>query len=383
MKYERYSLRSNPFLEESNDFEQIDRTDLRRDLRRDLLDAVQAGSGRLLVLLGDYGTGKTFTIQKVVGEIRAGTFFPEGTSPVLAAYFKVTPPKTPSGYTKYVVSSVVQEIGRAYFHGEMVKLREDLGEIQAQSTLKTLDTNLRAALSRFGGPREQLAWDYLCGRKLSRTELAELEVASGVDDDSAAEKLFFEVLRFLHIRGVACVVLFVDEIEYIIAGSKAGQVLTTFKEIYDRANELKIAGASLAAPVCVFASTPSAWGELVPVAGAHDAPSPAPTAFWERAEAPLVLPPFSREHTRRLIEDRLSKRRTPGSAAVPLFPFTDATVGMIHRLSQGIPRRILRICGYALREALEQEAGDVDDAIVQRAYENYPWAREPGVATAG
>src|SRR5437773_2219705 len=111
MGYERFGLRTNPFLEEAPDFDQIDRVDVEGKIKKDLQDALDARTPQILVILGEYGMGKTFTLQKMIERIKTGKFFPSHLRNVLAVYFKVAPPKLPTGYTHYVYSSIVEGIG--------------------------------------------------------------------------------------------------------------------------------------------------------------------------------------------------------------------------------------------------------------------------------
>jgi type II secretory pathway predicted ATPase ExeA len=382
VNYQRYGLSGNPFREEGPDFLQIDRGVVRRQIATHLSEAVSSHSPHIYVVLGEYGTGKTFTLRKVLGELEAGTFLTPERSDVLSVYIKVTPPKTPSGYALYLYSSVVEGISEAWFAKTVKAERERLGDIGFQSLTAPLPRDLRQAIARFGGPEASRAWAYLSGRKIAKPDLAAIRVESPIVSEQDASRAMLDLLRFLKLVGVASVILFVDEIEYIVSSGSSGrvaQVLTTFKELYDRTNEELIAGRPLTPLQFVFASTPSAWDDLIPKVVLKSSPPPANAALWERVDFRFDLQPFLLDDTRDLIKDRLAKRRV-SAVTDPLTPFERGVVPMIHRLAEGIPRRIIRICALALQEAAERDFEGVDEKILQRAYESYPWAREMGEA---
>ncbi len=379
MNYERFNLKSNPFLEEAPDFAHIDRADVEGKLKRYFQDAIEAQAPQILVVLGEYGIGKTFTLQNILQRIRKAEFLDDSFRDVLGVYFKVTPPKLPTGYTHYLYSSIAKDIGRDVFRALIRELREASteGEIGVNRQLSDLGSDFRNAVSRLDGKLSKTAWAYLTGQKLRVTDLRNLKVQNSISGDSNAEEAFMDLLRLLHIAGHRGLLILIDEIEYIFSvtsGKKVAQVMNTFKDLYDKTNEATIAGERLTKPQFVIASTPSAWDDLMP--GIMSAEAPAIQALWERVFRRITLRPFRTGEARKLIEDRIKKRRIEVSKDV-LAPFSAGIIPLIVRLSQGVPRRILRICAYALIEAIERDSDVIDDTIIQHVNEYYPWARVP------
>ncbi len=384
MKYERFNLRSNPFLEEAPDFAHIDRADVERKLKSLFQDAVEADASQILVVLGEYGIGKTFTLQNIRDRIQKGEFLDSSFHDVRAVYFKVTPPRLPTGYTHYVYSRIIEGVGREALKTFIRDLRDRSpeGEIGVQRQLSHLGADFRNALSRLDGRLEGIAWAYLRGKRMKVSDLRKLKAESSISGDTNAEEAFMNLLRLLRLAGQRALLLFIDEIEYIFSvtsGKKVAQVMNTFKDLYDKTDEAARGGEPLTKPHFVFASTPSAWNDLMP--GILSAEKPATQALWERVFRKVTLRPFRVPEARKLIGDRLRKRQIEPSKDL-LAPFSGELMPLIVQLSQGVPRRIIRICAYTLIEAIERDADVIDDTIIQHVYEYYPWARLPEEAKA-
>lgn len=342
-------------------------------------DAVEAEAPQILVVLGEYGIGKTFTLQKILERVRKGEFLDDRFRDVLGVYFKVAPPKLPTGYTHYVYSKIIEGIGPEALRGYIRDLREKSseGEIGVQRQLSGIGADFTNALSRIDGRLGKTAWAYLRGQRLRVSDLRQLKVDSSISGDNNAEEAFMDLLRLLYIAGHRALLLLIDEIEYIFSvtsGKKLAQVMNTFKDLYDKTNEATIKGEPLAKPQFVFSSTPSAWNDLMP--GIMSAEAPAIQALWERVFRKITLRPFRIPEARKLMQDRLQKRRIEPSED-PLAPFAGEVIPLVRQLSQGVPRRIIRICAYALMEALERDLETIDETTIQHVFEYYPWARRP------
>ncbi|MCK5292751.1 MAG: DUF2791 family P-loop domain-containing protein [Thermoplasmata archaeon] len=378
MTYEAFNLDRNPFLEESPEFEQIDREDVEEKLRGYLSDAITAGTPQIIVVLGEYGMGKTFLTRNLVQNIKDGKFLDSAETRSLGVYFRVTTPKLPPNYLAYVYGQVVEGIGRGWFRATMKKIRDESteGEIGVTRELSVLDSDYRQALCRFGGPVENLAWRYLSAGSLSVSEMRTLKVEGKLTSDDKALSGMLNLLRFVELTGYRAILLFIDELEYIFSVTSTKrlvQVMNTFKDLYDQVSDERRAGNPGASFHFIFASTPSGYHDITETAKGD---APAMQAFQERVFQRVNLRPFSTKETFELVRNRLKVRRLKPDEPDDLHPFDEVTISEVGRVAEGIPRRIIRLCAYALIDAAEREITTLDRTTLRRVLEYYPWAKE-------
>ncbi len=376
MGYERFYLRENPFIEDSLDFPLINRRGVMRDTARHVSEYIDAQAPGILAILGDYGIGKTFTLISIQKRLAQGTFLEEGSAIVRPIYLKALPIGGPARYMTYIYRTVVAGLGTGEFLSILREARlqsreEDIG---VGRVLESIDPDLANAIIRLDSSLKQHAWSYLQAEKVSASMLKKLGVSSRIESEEKAQNMLLEILRLLAQFDRQGVLLLIDEWEYVftaVGPSRQIQLHNSFKELYDRIQESKVRGETIAPAIFIFACTPTAWQENIPGLMRKVGPGGI-EPFWQRIARTYNLPPFKGEETKELITSRLGERRT-SRVDDPLFPFSEDSVSVIHEYGQGVPRRILKRSAFLLEQALVQERDNIDASFARSELDEYEY----------
>lgn len=99
-------------------------------------------------------------------------------------------------------------------------------------------------------------------------------------------------------------------------------------------------------------------------------------AFRTRVVAPVVLELFTPEETKLMIDYRHEYWQVSNR-------FSDDAILRVQEITQGVPRDIVLICGYAYSDALDNGAEVIDPEMVDRAARNLEMRKEREAAAAG
>lgn len=368
MSYERYYLKENPFIADHPDFPLVDRKPVMRKIGRYITRYVDAGAPGIVALLGDYGIGKTFTLLNIGKKLREETLLDHGTAEVFPVYMKALPPGSLAKYNLYIYQSVVKGLGKSTFLS-MLKEAQTLSDeesIGIPRILQSIDSDLANPFVRMDSHLRDVSWNYLCARPISAAESKKLKVRARIDSEQKAQSMLLEILKLLALFDRHGIVLLIDEWEYVFTATGARrqvQLHNSFKEIYDRIQEAKVLGESIAPVVFLFACTPSAWEKSIESL-IRDVGPGGIEPFWQRISDRYILPPFGKTETKQLVEARLEARRT-AKAKSRLYPFSKQSVEVVHEYAQGVPRRILKRCAFLLEEALIHDRDSIDPAFAE------------------
>jgi hypothetical protein len=204
------------------------------------------------------------------------------------------------------------------------------------------------------------------GETIRRDEAGKIGIGASIKNDEQSLNAFLNFLELLHILGYESFILLIDEFEYLFSrgGQQGAQFLNTFRFLYDRALERLSGGENLANPIFVPACSIFTWNEKIKKAS-EEALGTQP--FKDRAQEPIVLPPFNHTETRLLIRDRLDKWRidTSDKKRIGVFPFVDEKgddypFDFITKISNnGLPRHILRRTATILELAYERNYASI------------------------
>jgi len=345
--YEQFNLRSNPFLEDFHeDFPMIDREEVSRDLDFFLNGFMKQASPQMLAILGDYGIGKTFVLLQLLKKLKEGKIL--GDFKTLSLYMKVLTPKPPTKYFHYLYSETMNRLGLSSLRLLSKEIR-GLRNKPRLARLQEIDQDLVKALSCIGTDLESPAWSFLRGAPILASQMKKINVDSKITTDERAEFIYIEFLKTLDILGYKSLILLIDEFEYILTATgakRSAQIIVSFKDLFDKTNEMIGVGENICKPVFIIACTPGVWREGIPslmnsvgLGGIYP--------FWERIYSTYTLKPFSDDETRRLVTSRLQARRIKTTNDA-ISPFTHDFFPFITKVTQGIPRRTLRRTAFVL-----------------------------------
>lgn len=321
-----------------------------------------AGSGKVCVIQGDYGTGKTHLAIEIVNRVKASN---AGTVMDPQVFYCVAPGgnflSLYTGLMKDVIgpgevlarvrefyadivadalrerpytSELVAQLERVDVDPQQVidryglkegALREELR--RRLSTVTTDETFSRALMLLLQPSLQPLAWDWFVGGYPNEI-LAERGVTKPLQTDAQALEALGVIARLYGLRNRRFM-LVIDELEKIAVGwdssdAAKAHAFKTLLEVFRAADALLV--------VCGLSDI----FEMLP-------PDPG------RIDAVISPSPLTSEDIRWYIEeaqDRAFGRRV-------LEPFTDEAVNYIAYITSGVARDVLRLCYYAFEGAAE------------------------------
>jgi Cdc6-like AAA superfamily ATPase len=339
-----------------------------------------AGTGKICVIEGDYGTGKTHLAMELLGRVEAGTgsidartFYRVAPGTFFALYVGLMEhdigqrevlARVRELYTDIVAASLrdrpfitddlVDRLERDEIDPQLIidgyglkqgalleELRRRLGDVTQDETFS------RALMLLLEPDLRPLAWDWFTGG-MPGAALIERGVAKPIQTDVRALEALGVIARLYGGRNRRFV-LVIDEVEKLAGAWDKAANADAFSKLIE-----------------VF----HAAGALLVVCGLSDVFEMLP----DRSRFDMVVHPsmLSSEDLRWYIEERqheVSERRE-------LAPFTQASVDYIIHLTGGVARHVLRICYYAYEEAAESgreiTPGDIQLVARYRAPDSDP-----------
>lgn len=368
-EFSKYRLKDNPFDIFSYKHEMANRMKEWDSLNKALVSSFRGKGPRFLVLLGDYGMGKTYTLEHVhrwVVEERPDVFVAYGN--VLASERLAIQESEPK-WGKFgidLVTRIFDSIGR-----------ERLVEVSAKVKLEKFKSKFVKVFEELRD-RNEIAFKYVTGQKLWAKDFKELDVDSAIIDSPTSLELLFDFLRVIKLGGYSNFLLLLDEFEYITAvygETSITKILNTFRQIFDDFGnyEIKYSG-QIAKPVFLFAVSPGGWDRLEELQKASIRKTGgggiAPFMRRIRESDKILLGPFSREDSLELVKMRLSEARV-GKVEEALLPFTKGCIEYVHEVSFYKPGDVIKYCGILLEDALEEGLEKIDQNDAQRILQKY------------
>lgn len=372
-----YNLRNNPFEIFSHRHKMANRKAEWEKITKYLSSAFKDRYPRILVLLGDYGSGKTYMLEQIyrwaskekgLKEEVFVVFVSPGAQVLFGPRLSIM--ETEPRWRQFGLSLVA----RIFDNIERDKL---VSVFQKVPLAKLEKLRFRKV---FEGLRnnEDVAFKYISGQRLYAKDLRKLELSAHLSDSPTGLRLFFDFLRVIKMARYASFLLLLDEFEYIpsIFGEKRiTQILNTFREILDSFGMLEDREPGKHVnPVFVFAISPGGWDRLEKLekdalkrtGGGGLVP------FMERITKRdfVELRAFSLEDTTELVKLRLSEARVKPMDD-PFFPFTKECIKYIHEVSLMKPRNVIQYCKILIEDALESGTSLIDEKAARKILTRY------------
>ena len=207
-----------------------------------------------------------------------------------------------------------------------------------------------------------IAWKWFLGEKLSTSEQNNTGIRSIITNDNA-KRIFSDFLKALNIVGIKYFALLIDELEKIsdIHQSKMNTYHDDLRQIID--DHLKNV-------FFYFAITVKQWEKYISIS----------TALSRRLVTNgIKLDQFTEEQTGQLVERYLASARTESynskkakerfpECEPSLCPFTQDSVKILHKTTNGIVYKILQACRTALELTHDEPSkySSVNDVIIKK-----------------
>ena len=371
-KFEKYALQENPFDIFSQDHKMADRKEEWERITNSLISAFEGREPVYLVLLGDYGMGKTYMLEQIYNWLSKGK---EGVLVVYAKHDVL--------YERRLALMGSEPKWSKFGLDLMMRIfdnidREKMVDVLQGVNLKDFKSKFIKVFEALKGDKE-IGFRYITGQKLLAKDFYQLGIDAPITDSQTSLALFFDFLRVVNQAGYNNFLVLVDEFEYVAAQGekKIIQILNTFREIFDDFGDYsKRCAGAVAKPHFIFATSPGGWDRLTEletaltkkIGGAGIAP------FMRRLSGRnmITLEAFTGEKTLELVQTRISEVRTKTKGLKdPLFPFTKEAIEYVHSVSFYRPGNVIQYCGILLQDALDENLHRIDLIDAKRILDKY------------
>jgi len=366
-----YGFKEPPFDIDSLDYPMQGRENEWRGIKG-LIERSLGGSGsKTILILGDYGYGKTFILEKIAGGFVSSEF--EGAKKSVVASIRLAESEPEARIGLSLVSKIFYEIGYE-------KLVEIAKKIDGRE-LNKLEPNMRIILKALkNGNRNAFEW--LIGESLSPTEKKELGIKRILSKSSQAVKVLYEFQKALKLAGYNNLVVLIDEFEYVVNVYSEKQVTTilhTFKEIYDEFIRVNTREPnSIVNFIFIIAMTPRGWDYLTETEAklSRKTGGGGITPWMERIRQEkykVVLGPLNKKAITLMIEDRIERKRVEYKKfPYKTFPFIHPQFfDVIYEASGGIPRDVLNYCDIVLDNATSEGLKEISGKDTERILKKF------------
>jgi len=322
-----------------------------------------------LVLLGQYGYGKTFILHKLDDLLNGKTRekVPFEIEKVFSCRIAITPSEPTPKIGLAFVTSIFRNIGRS-------KL-EEISKKMELKHFRLLDIEMKRIFNRFQQEKDEdkiAAFHWITGQSVSE-ENKRLNMRTGLNESDKALNYLTQFLVLLKRIGYNSLVVMVDEFEYVVtvySPRKVNQMMHMFRHIYDEFAEFKEKGLNLANLIFIIAVTPTGWDDLTNLEKPTSIPVKSGGAGvrpWLNRVRPIrgrnlfELRPFNREETEMLVIARLEKKRKETEVPYKTFPFvTPPFIDLLYKQTKGVPKDIIQLCDVIIGVALERGIPEIN-----------------------
>lgn len=374
-----YKLKNFPFDLGRYDVERVGREAEWTRLLQIVQLAKAAGGPTLAVLLGTYGAGKSFMLWQLATKLK-----PAARTGVLASgLFRLVDPEQKKDFVK---GTILRFFTRGVdLTADLVPLlqRSKLDPESAPSHLRPYIYLLRALCDEDSSSvaRRVLTGGRALRKEAERGGFVEAMQIKTTDD---AFWLLNALQMLTKSAGVDAIALLFDELEYIggLPARLQATVLDSLKSIWDQQVEFAAKGVPVSQLLMIMAATPTYWQaikRMVQEEGGRGSPAVGVTPFIARVrQSEIVEMPaeLAADEGRQLIVNRMTVARA-GKPKTDIIPFTDDYVDYVYRLSQGLPRQIIEICGVVLHEAAQRGVTRINEAMAQEILRDLLISYEP------
>ena len=338
-------------------------------------DFGEAQSNRGLMVIGDYGMGKTFTLMKLEQIIVAQ-------KPVLAIRLPLLPSDPVPRFGVDFVKRIYATIGK--------KRLVELCQNSPLNFLESVDEvigRIFTNLSFDSDSYSELSYDYIASSEpFTKSELAQIVVRRPLTTTTAAFESFFGLMCLAKSNQISSVLILVDEMEYLFTEkttAKAAEVINNLRALLDLYSEKVARGASLdkfSNAIFVYAISDDGFAKLQTYEQKRQSRGLGGwKPFLDRISpsSRFSLEPLTKAETVELIELRMSidPLRHKQQPQPPFIPYTEDFIGYIYQVAVGKPREIVVYCGVVLREGLREGVSRIDMGFAKRILEGFHMVR--------
>jgi hypothetical protein len=359
--YESLGLNENPFEIAPITYQMAGRQAEWELIKRRLKVAFDGNSCKFIVILGDYGIGKTFTVNRLYQEIknREAELRTLVVKTLAGQPIQAHPAEPSSG--KFALDLITRIFANLEFERMKTIFRSvDLDSKVAGISLATRKLFLEIAKG------SNSAFLVLSGEAASAKD-KEIGLKT-IRTSEEAKVVFREFLRVLRLANYDNLLIILDEFEYIMtqSASRITVILQTLREIFD---EYSIQPERLAKVVIVFTVSPGGWERLsnLEVSQTKRTGGAGIVPFRQRIDPRdiIALSSLSPSEVEEMIAIRLTAHRL-ARPPTPIHPFTKGAIRVISEASNGVPRIALVYASILLDNTIEKNLKEISESDAKR-----------------
>ena len=376
--WKKYQLTDNWFVSLGADprFPMAGRQKFLDRLTQTIKDFIGVQTNRGLMLIGDYGMGKTFTLMKLEQSIVTE-------QPILT----VRLPLLPSDPTPRFGVDFIRRIYATLGKHQLVELCQN----SSFDFMKLVDgfvgqilTNLRPTDN---DDVIELSYDYLTNNQsLTKSELKQIKIRRPLTTTPAAFELFFGLMCLAKSNQKLSLLILIDEMEYLFtqkATAKAAEVINNLRALLDLYSEKVARGfdtAKFSNVIFLYSLSDGGFAQLQEYEKRRQSTSGGGwMPFLDRINPGhrFFLEPLNRQSTESLIELRMSidPLRQKQQPQPPFIPYTKDFIDYIYEVTAGKPRDIVDYCGIVLKEGLRKGIARIDKEFAKNILEGFHMVR--------
>jgi hypothetical protein len=340
--------------------------------------ALKEHGTRTILVIGDYGYGKSFTLEKIVETFNEKRF--ENSNKAVVASIRLAESEPEARIGLSLVTKIFYQIGRE----KLVKIANRID----QRHLATLGTDLRSALQALRDKdTHDIGYRFLIGESLAPDEKRKIRIRKILTSSRAAIQVLYDFQKALKHAGYDNLVVLIDEFEYVVNVYSERQVTTilhTFKEIYDEYIRADSKNVKMANFIFIIAMTPRGWDYLTETEArlARKTGGGGITPWMERIRSEwnrIDLEPLKKPDILILIQDRIEyNRKRYFKPPYKTFPFIHPEFfDVIYVASEGNPRFVVQYSDLVLKEAFRERLKEISGRSAKeilRKFNLYPEA---------
>jgi len=370
MSYEKYYFQREPFRPDL-DVSMHGRTKEWKQIESFLNESLSGNMVRAFLVIGDYGFGKTFTLNKIREEIEKRK---------KPNYTKTLCTQVILAETEPASSISYEYVTKNFYSIGMEKLFRIASEAKIKK--KTFSKKFSLIIGGLANQKEE-AFNWLIGESLSAQEKKEIGVSKKFAPPDALG-VFMEFLKFLKMTGYENVLVLIDEFEYAInvySEHKLTTLFHTFKNIYDYF--VRDGGSdTFAKHIQIIAITPKGYDVINDLeARMRSKTGGGGITPWmdrmkfERNRVSLEL--LDDKSAEELLIDRIEKERLKRKeVSFKTFPFVHPSFfDTMVKISKGKPRSLLDYSTMILEEAARRDQKVIDGDFVKTILKEYGYIK--------
>ena len=365
--FKNYGLKANSFLIERQDLPMVNREENLDTIRAIIREYVQENASAIMVIFGDYGMGKSFTLQNLLKRFKDNEEWVGQGSHLYPIFLKSMEPEQKGAYLVNLYRQIMKSIMES-------GIKQLVGSVKDPAINKLFEIIQMAAQG------DQAANDWLIGRNISAKDKERLRVVFKVTDYNEVPDLIFELLEIIKASGFQSLVLLIDEWEFlmsIVSKPKLFAVVRELQRLYDtfgeKSQDWRDKHASL---ITIIASSEGAWLKFMDVTQEEASRSGGGSTiitFLRRinTKGRVELAPLTSNHIAELLTTRMLPDRLYGYENKGIWPFTSDYTDLMERVTHGIPSRVLSYSSLVLSEGRKRGKLEIDAPFAEEILKEY------------